>query len=60
MDGPGHREGVEIPDCQIRRDGLRAGPIARPLAPLPDLDPSPRLDDLLAEIDRDPTGAFWG
>jgi Protein of unknown function (DUF3024) len=26
----------------------------------PDLDPSPRLDDLLAEIDRDPTGTFWG
>jgi Protein of unknown function (DUF3024) len=28
--------------------------------PYPDLDPSPRLDDLLAEIDRDPAGAFWG
>src|SRR5436309_7479802 len=26
----------------------------------PDLAPSPRLDDLLAEIDRDPAGAFWG
>jgi hypothetical protein len=26
----------------------------------PDLEPSPRLDDLLAEIDRDPAGAFWG
>lgn len=24
------------------------------------LDPSPRVDDLLAEIDRDPTGIFWG
>ena len=28
--------------------------------PYPDLDPSPRLDDLLTEIDRDPAGAFWG
>jgi hypothetical protein len=26
----------------------------------PDLDPSARLDDLLAEIDRDRAGAFWG
>ncbi len=26
----------------------------------PALEPSPRLDDLLAEIDRDPAGAFWG
>jgi DUF3024 family protein len=26
----------------------------------PDLEPSPRLDDLLTEIDRDPAGAFWG
>ena len=26
----------------------------------PDLEPSPRLDDLLAELDRDPAGAFWG
>ena len=24
------------------------------------LAPSPRIDDLLAEIDRDPTGIFWG
>jgi hypothetical protein len=22
--------------------------------------PSPRIEDLLAEIDRDPTGIFWG
>ena len=28
--------------------------------PYSDLAPSPRLDDLLAEIDRDPAGAFWG
>jgi hypothetical protein len=28
--------------------------------PYSDLDPWPRLDDLLAEIDRDPAGAFWG
>jgi hypothetical protein len=26
----------------------------------PDLEPSPRLDDLLTEIDRDAAGAFWG
>jgi hypothetical protein len=26
----------------------------------PDLEPSPRLEDLLAEIDLDPVGAFWG
>jgi hypothetical protein len=26
----------------------------------PDREPSPRLDDLLTEIDRDPAGAFWG
>jgi Protein of unknown function (DUF3024) len=26
----------------------------------PDLEPSPRLDDLLTEIDRDPACAFWG
>ena len=25
-----------------------------------DLKPSPRVGDLLAEIDRDPTGIFWG
>lgn len=24
------------------------------------LAPSPQVDDLLAEIDRDPTGIFWG
>lgn len=24
------------------------------------LEPSPSIDDLLAEIDRDPTGIFWG
>jgi hypothetical protein len=24
------------------------------------LSPSARIDDLLAEIDRDPTGIFWG
>jgi hypothetical protein len=26
----------------------------------PDLEPSPRLDDLLTKIDRDPAGAFRG
>jgi hypothetical protein len=26
----------------------------------PDLEPSPRLVDLLTEIDRDTAGAFWG
>jgi hypothetical protein len=25
-----------------------------------DLEPSPRVDDLLVELDRDPAGAFWG
>jgi hypothetical protein len=25
-----------------------------------ELGPSPRIDDLLAELDRDPTGIFWG
>jgi len=24
------------------------------------LDPSPRIEDLLAELDRDPTAIFWG
>jgi Protein of unknown function (DUF3024) len=24
------------------------------------LDPSPRIDDLLTELDRDPTATFWG
>jgi hypothetical protein len=28
--------------------------------PYSDLAPSPRLDDLLTEIDRDPASAFWG
>jgi hypothetical protein len=25
-----------------------------------DLDPSERLEDLIAEVDADPTGIFWG
>jgi hypothetical protein len=25
-----------------------------------DLEPSPKLDDLLREVDEDPTGIFWG
>lgn len=26
----------------------------------PPLDPTPSLEEILAEIDRDPTGIFWG
>jgi hypothetical protein len=24
------------------------------------LTPTPKIDDVLAEVDRDPTGIFWG